>query len=223
MNAWMTGFYRVIKRECIIGIRKINHIVNPLLFFIITMILFPLSLVPDKHMLTTIAPGIVWVASLFSLLLSQDRIFQQDIDDGILEQWSMSNYPMPLLVLAKLSANWLLIVLPLVLISPLYAMLFNLSIKEMFVLATSILLGSPALLFITAFGQAVASNLAAKGMIVALIVFPLVIPLIVFGAGSVNSFMQGYSPLPLFALLLSMSLIIIVSLPFAIAMLLECE
>ncbi len=178
--------------------------------------MFPLTLKPEITLLRTIAPGLVWMAILLSLLLSAERLFQQDYEHGVIEQWLISGYSLPLLVSAKVIAHWLFHLLPLLVLCPVVAVLFSLSIWEMWVLAFTIICGTPALLFLCAMVAAFGVG-NQKGVLMALILLPLTLPLLIFASGTLNIAMQGMPISAYLALLLAMSVIAIGFLPYAIA------
>lgn len=210
-------FMHQCKRELLIQIRQIRFLVNSCLFFLIFLFMFPLTLKPEAALLRTIAPGVVWMAMLLSLLLSAERLFQQDYEHGVIEQWLISGHPLALMVSAKVMAHWLFNLLPLLILCPLGILLFSLSAWETWVLALTILCGSPALLFLCALVAAFGVGMNQKGVLMALILLPLSLPLLIFGSGTLNMAMQGLPISPYLALLLAMSIIAAGFLPYAIA------
>lgn len=208
---------KVMVREFMLAVRSLSQVTNPLYFFTITIILFPLSMSPDSDVMQVVAPGIVWMAALFSIILSIDRIFVQDIEDGIIEQWLLSQHNFSFLIVIKILSHWLLNVVPLILLSPLFALLFNLSAQQTSILALSLLLGTPTILLIAALAAAFTATTDNKGMLMALIVFPVIIPVIIFGAGCLIYASQLQVVLGLLALLAAILLLALIGLPFAIA------
>jgi heme exporter protein B len=179
--------------------------------------MFPLTLKPEIALLRTVVPGLVWMAILLSLLLSAERLFQQDYEHGVIEQWLVSGQPLALLVVAKVIAHWLLNLLPLLVLCPLVALLFSLSAWETWVLALTIICGTPALLFLCALVAAFGVGINQKGVLMALILLPLTLPLLIFGSGTLNIAMQGLPINAYLALLTAMSIIATGFLPYAIA------
>jgi heme exporter protein B len=210
-------FSKQCKRELLIQVRQIRFLVNSCLFFLIFLFMFPLTLKPEITLLRTVAPGLVWMAILLSLLLSAERLFQQDYDYGVIEQWLVSGQPLAMLVIAKVIAHWLLNLLPLLILCPLVALLFSLSAWETWVLALTIICGTPALLFLCALVAAFGVGVNQKGVLMALILLPLTLPLLIFGSGTLNIAMQGLPINAYLALLTAMSIIAIGFLPYAIA------
>jgi len=181
------------------------------------MVFFPLTMPADAALLRTIAPGLVWIAMLLSMLLSADRLFQQDYDDGIIEQWLVSGYPVSLFVVAKILMHWLINMLPMLLLSPLLAILFSLNTYETVILMLSLICGTPTILFLCALAASFSTGLKQKGVLMALILLPLTIPVMIFGSAAIIAAMQGLAVQGYLALLLAISLIAAGFLPFAIA------
>jgi heme exporter protein B len=213
----ITIFIRQITREMLLHARQPRWIFNACLFFLMVAVFFPLTMPPQTVLLRTIAPGIVWIAMLLAMLLSAERLFQQDYDEGVIEQWLVSIYPISLLVSAKCFVHWFLIMLPILLFCPFLAILFGLNGYETLVLMLSLLCGSPALLFLCGLGAAFSTSLQQKGMLMALILLPLTVPVVIFGAGMTMVAMKGLPINGYMALLMAISLIAISFLPFAIA------
>jgi heme exporter protein B len=153
--------------------------------------LFPLAIGPEPEMLRKIAPGILWVGALLASLLSLARLFAADYQDGTLEQMALSPTPMPLLVAAKVLAHWLLSGLPLALLSPVLALQFDLDSATMWVLFSSLLLGTALLSFLGAVGAALTLGVRGGEVLLSLLLLPLYIPALVFGSGAVEAQMVG--------------------------------
>ncbi len=217
----MINLFRLFKfqlsREIRLNLRQFRLIINSCLFFLMIMIFFPLTMPPDVALLRTIAPGLVWIAVLLSLFLSAERLFQQDYDDGVIEQWLVSGYPISVFVGAKIVVHWVLNLLPMLMFCPVLAIIFALGGYETVMLMLSLLCGTPAILALCALAAAFSTSLKQKGLLMALILLPLTIPVMIFGSGTLLAAMQGLSVHGYLALLLAMSLITVVFLPFAIA------
>ncbi|MEK6596094.1 MAG: heme exporter protein CcmB, partial [Pseudomonadota bacterium] len=162
-----------------------------LFFFIIVVSLFPLSVGPEMNMLRTMAPGVVWVAALLASMLSLGRMFSNDYLDGTLEQMLLSPQSLSLLVLGKALAHWLVTGVPLVLMAPVLGIQYDLPVDALFVLTVTLLLGTPVLSLIGAIGAALTLGLRGGGVLVSLLVLPLYIPVLIFGAGAVEANMAG--------------------------------
>ena len=180
-------FWNIIKRELQIAMRKQAEILNPLWFFLIVITLFPLVIGPDPKLLSRIAPGVAWVAALLSALLSFERLFRDDFIDGSLEQVMLTSQPLVLTALAKVLAHWLLTGLPLILLSPIAALLLSLEISIWWALVLTLLLGTPVLSCLGAIGVALTVGLRKGGVLLSLLVMPLFIPVLIFSASVLDA------------------------------------
>ena len=180
-------FWHIIKRELQIAMRKQAEILNPLWFFLIVITLFPLVIGPDPELLSRIAPGVAWVAALLSALLSFERLFRDDYIDGSLEQLMLTSQPLVLTALAKVLAHWLLTGLPLILLSPIAALLLSLEIPIWWALVLTLLLGTPVLSCLGAIGVALTVGLRKGGVLLSLLVVPLFIPVLIFSASVLDA------------------------------------
>lgn len=174
-----------MRREWLVALRNPGQWINPLLFFVVVVSLFPLGVGPSPATLANIAPGVLWVSSLLAVLLSLGALFDADFADGTLEQLVLSGQSLPLIVLAKVLVHWLLSGLPLLLVSPLLALLLNLPVGAIPVLMTSLLLGTLALSLIGAIGAALTVGLNQSGVLLSLLVLPLSVPVLIFGSSAV--------------------------------------
>ena len=177
----------ILKRDLTIAFRHKDDVINPLLFFIIIVTLFPLGIGPESNTLARIAPGIIWVAALLSCLLSLDRLFKADFQDGSLEQMLLSPHPVFVLTLAKITAHWLLTGLPVILVAPLLAVLLHLPEESYGALLLTLLLGTPVLSFIGAIGVALTVGIKKGGVLLSLIVLPLYIPVLIFATSAIDT------------------------------------
>ena len=180
-------FWHIIKRELQIAMRKQAEILNPLWFFLIVITLFPLVIGPDPELLSRIAPSVAWVAALLSALLSFERLFRDDYIDGSLEQLMLTSQPLVLTALAKVLAHWLLTGLPLILLSPIAALLLSLEIPIWWALVLTLLLGTPVLSCLGAIGVALTVGLRKGGVLLSLLVVPLFIPVLIFSASVLDA------------------------------------
>ncbi len=210
-------FIRQLSREILLHLRQLKLIINSCLFFLMIIVFFPLTMTPDANLLRTVAPGLVWIAMLLSLFLSAERLFQQDYDDGVIEQWLVSGYPISLLVGAKTLIHWLLNLLPMLIFCPFLAILFKLNTHETLILMLSLICGTPTILLLCALAAAFGAGFQQKGVLMALILLPLTIPVMIFGSGTLIAAMQGLPVQGYLALLLAMSIVSSTVLPFAIA------
>lgn len=207
----------VIQRDATLAWRGRAGVLSTLFFFIIVVSLFPLGIGPEFSILRTIAPGVVWVAALLASMLSLDRMFAHDFLDGSLEQLMLSPRPLSIVVLGKIIAHWLVTGLPLVLIAPVLGLQFDLPPGTLPTLMVSLLLGTPALSLIGAIGAALTLGLRGGGVLVSLLVLPLCIPVLIFGAGAVEASINGTSAEPHLSLLGAVLVLALLFVPWATA------
>lgn len=181
----------VIRRELLLAFRRPGDIANPLIFALIVITLFPLGLGPESSVLAALAPGLVWVVALLACLLSADRVFREDFLDGTLQQLMLSPQPPYFLLLAKVVVFWLVSGVPVTLLSPLLGVMMSLPGGGYAPLFFSLLMGTVTLSLIGSIGAALTVGLKRGGVLVALIVLPLYVPVLIFGAGAVNAGSQG--------------------------------
>jgi heme exporter protein B len=212
----MSFFFAAIKRDLLLSFRHRNDIVNPLAFFLMVAVMFPLGVSPEPKFLAEVAPGVIWVAALLASLLSVDSIFRTDYDDGSLEQMLVSPQPLLLLVLAKVFSHWLISGFCLALMSPLLALMLFLPPEGLFSLVISLLLGTPTLSLIGAIGAGLTVGLRKGGVLISLLVLPLYIPVLIFGAGTVQAGAMGMSIEGYLAILAAILVLSIMLTPFAI-------
>lgn len=177
---------RVIRRDLLLAARQKADVLNTLFFFVVVVTMVPLGIGPEPNLLRAIAPGVVWVAALLAAILSLARLFANDYADGTLEQMLLSAEPLPLIVLGKATAHWLVTGLPLTLMSIVFGVVFDLGFQETGVLVASLLLGSPVLSLIGAVGAALTLGLRGGGVLTSLLVLPLYVPVLIFAAGLVD-------------------------------------
>ena len=187
----MNAALAVMQRDLLQALRRKTEVLTAVFFFVVVAALFPLGIGPELKTLRLVAPGILWVGALLACLLSLPRLFAHDFADGSLEQLALSAAPLPLLVGAKVLAHWLLSGLPLVLLSPLLALLFDLDAQATLVLALGLLLGTPVLSLIGAIGAALTLGVRGGDILLSLLVLPLYVPILVFGAGAVQAQVSG--------------------------------
>jgi heme exporter protein B len=213
----VTLFKQQVRRECLLNKRQLRPLFNFCLFFFMLIVFFPLTMPSDKSLLRMVGPGLVWVAMLLATLLSSERLFQQDYDDGVIEQWLVSGYPLSVMVMAKILVHWCLSVVSVLIFSPVIALLFDLTRYETFILILSLLCGSPAIFFLCALAAVFSTSLGQKSVLLALIVLPLTIPIMIFGSGVMMAAMTGFPVHGQLALLLGISLLFAGLLPLASA------
>ncbi len=209
--------WATLKRDLVLLLRRRSEVLNPLVFFAIVITLFPIGISPDPALLAAIAPGLLWVAALLAALLSLDSLFHSDYDDGSLEQLLLTPQPLALLVLAKVAVHWLLTGLPLALMAPLLGVMLALPAGSYAVLAVSLALGSASLSLIGAIGAALTVGLSRGGVLLSLLVLPLFIPVLIFGAGAVQAAIFGDGALAHLAILGALLALALSLAPLAIA------
>lgn len=213
----MSVFGALLRRDLALARREGGATFLVLGFFLIVIALFPFGVGPELDMLARIAPGTLWVAALLAALLPLDRLFQADREDGSLDQLALLPLPLELVVLAKVAAQWLSIGLPLVLLSPLLALLLNLPTEAMPTLMLSLALGTPALALIGAIGAALTVGIRRGGALLSVLVLPLDVPVLIFGAGAVDAAALGFDPTAHLMLLAACALAALALAPFAAA------
>ena len=181
----------VIQRDLLLAFRRRSDVLTTLFFFIIVVSLFPLGVGPEVGLLRTMAPGILWVAALLASMLALGRLFALDYADGTLEQMLLAPEPLTLIVIGKIIAHWLVSGLPLVLLAPLLAVQFDLPGESILVLFYSLLIGTPVLSLVGAIGAALTLGVRGGGVLVSLLVLPLYMPVLIFGAGAVGAEVSG--------------------------------
>lgn len=181
----------IVRRDLLLAMRRRSDVLTSLFFFVIVVSLFPLGVGPDPDTLRTMGPGVVWVAALLASMLSLGRLFDGDYADGTLEQMLVTPRPLSLLVLGKVLAHWLGTGLPLVLMAPLLGLQYGLPVDGLKVLMLSLLLGTPALSLMGAIGAALTVGLRGGGVLLSLLVLPLYVPVLIFGAGAVEAQISG--------------------------------
>ncbi len=212
-----SALFSLLKRDLMLAFRHRSELMNPLIFFLIVVSLFPMGLNPQSQVLPMMGAAVIWVAALLAAMLSLDNMFRSDFDDGTLEQIVLSPWPLPAMVLMKVLAHWLVSGIPLVLLSPLLGVMFNLPAESIGALVLTLLIGTPVLSLIGAIGVALTVGLRRGGVLLSLLVLPLYIPILIFGAGSVWDASLGAS---VYGPLLFMGAILVLTLtlaPFAIA------
>jgi len=207
----------LLRRDLTLAMRRRSDVLTTLFFFVIVVSLFPLGIGPELDTLRGIAPGVFWVAALLASMLALEKLFAGDFDDGTLEQLLLTPQPLSLLVLGKVLAHWLVTGLPLVLLSPLLGLQYDLAAETLRVLVVSLLLGTPALSLIGAIGAALTLGLRGGGVLVSLLVLPLYIPVLIFGAGAVEANVSGLGEAGHLYMLGAILLLALVAAPLATA------
>lgn len=207
----------VIRRDLLLAMRRRADVLTTLIFFVMVVSLFPLGVGPEPEMLRKMASGVVWVAALLASMLSLPRMFSADYLDGTLEQMLLAPQSLTALVLGKIVAHWMLSGLPLALIAPVLGLQFDMPPQALLMLVLVLLLGTPILSMIGAIGAALTLGLRGGGVLVSLLVLPLCIPVLIFGAGAVEAVTSGMSAVSNLSLLGAFMLFALVFTPFVAA------
>lgn len=218
MNRLLRAFFFAMMRDLKLALRHKTDLFTTLFFFVIVVTLLPLGIGPDPVLLQKIAPGAIWIGGLLSTLLGLQRLFASDYQDGTLEQMALSPEPFIALVAGKILAHWLVCGLPVVLISPVLGMQLGLDSQTLITLMLSLLLGTPILSLIGSTGAALTLGLRGGGALLSLLVLPLYIPTLIFGAGAVESQISGMDISAYFSLLGALGILGAFFVPIATAL-----
>lgn len=210
-------FFSVIRRDLLLALKQKSDIVQTLFFFAVVVTLVPLGVGAETNLLRSMAPGVVWVAALLAALLSLPRLFAHDWADGTLEQMLISAEPLTVIVLAKVSAHWLVTGVPMTVFSLVFGVMFDLSTEETWVLTAALALGTPVLSLVGAIGAALTLGLRAGSVLTSLLVLPLYIPVLVFGAGAAVQVAMSVSPAAYLMVTGALTLFALAAAPFAVA------
>jgi heme exporter protein B len=213
----LNALFWIIRRDLIIAMRRRTNILITLLFFIIVVSLFPLAIGPEIATLRLIAPGVVWVGALLASMLALSQLFEADYQDGSLEHIILSPQPLSLLVLGKVIAHWLITGLPLAIVSPILGLQYALSNDVLLIMIYALMLGTPILSLLGAIGAALTLGLHSGGVLLALLVLPLYIPVLIFGAGAIEATASGLGGMAHLSMLGAMLLVALIATPFATA------
>ena len=192
----MSAFVHVIRRELNLAIRQQLDSLVVLVFFLLAIVLFPFGVGPEPNILARIAPGIIWVAALLAAMLSLERLFQADYEDGSLELLALSPLPLEMVVLAKVVTHWLTTGLPLILAAPVMAVMLNMNTEGIAMLLLVLLLGTPSLSLIGAIGAALILGARRGGVLLSLLILPLFIPVLIFGVSAIDGTLNGLTVKP---------------------------
>jgi heme exporter protein B len=211
----MVAFFGIFRRDLALALRQGGDTGLVLAFFILAVVLFPFGVGPEPEILARIAAGILWVAALLAALLSLDRLYQADYEDGGLELIALAPLPLELAVLAKTAAHWVATGLPLVVASPVLALFVDLAPRAIPTLVESLLLGTPFLSLIGNVAAALTLGARRQGVLLSLLVLPLYVPPLVFGAGAVEASAIGTAPRPELLILAALTLAALSLAPWA--------
>ena len=189
----MGRFAHIVRRDLHLAVKQGMDSFMVVMFFVLAVVLFPFGVGPEANILARIAAGVIWVAALLSSMLSLERLFQTDYEDGSLELLSLSPYPLELVVLAKVTAHWLTTGLPLIIAAPLLAVLMNMNADGFTVMIATLALGTPALSLIGAVGAALILGSRRGGVLLSLLILPLYIPVLIFGVSAIDASIGGFA------------------------------
>jgi heme exporter protein B len=216
-GAVLPGVRWALARDLKLALRSRAELGVQLLFYVIVVSLFPLATTPERNLLATMGPGVLWVAALLASLLSLPRLFAGDYADGTLEQIALSPYPLPALISGKILAHWLTTGLPVALLAPLLGLQYAVEVEGLVILMLALLIGTPILSLLGAIGAALTLGLRAGGSLLALLILPLYVPVLIFGAGAVDAVRAGLGATANLSLLGAGLLLAAVGAPFAAA------
>lgn len=213
MNGMMQTLGVVVYRDLLIAFRRRSDVANAVLFFVLVVSMFPFGVGPEPNLLRAVAPGVLWVAALLASMLALSRMFAGDHADGTLEQMVMSSVPLSVVVFGKVAAHWLVTGVPLVILAPVLALQFDVPVSAYGTLMLSLVLGTPVLSLIGAIGAALTLGVRGSGVLTALLVLPLYVPVLILGAGAVDGAAAG---LDVSAHLMLMGALLVFALAFSL-------
>ena len=205
----MNIFVQTMTRDLKMALRNPSSFLNPLMFFVISISLFPIAISPEAQTLSSIAPGIIWVITMLSVLLSLNSLFHYDYDSGVLEQMVISHHSLPLILLAKTLAHWILSGLPIIILSPFLGMALFINTEGIYILVLTLIIATPCLSLIGSIGASLVVGIKNSGMLLSLLILPLFIPILIFATSAVS---QSQSNLPIDGQLYFLGFILILSL-----------
>lgn len=210
-------FLTILKRDMTLSMRRKSDLAQVIFFFAVVVTLVPLGVGAETNILRSIAPGVVWVAALLAALLSLPRMFATDHADGTLEQMLVAAEPLPVIVIAKVAAHWIVTGVPMTIFAAVFGVMFDLDLDVTLVMLASLLLGTPVLSLVGAIGAALTLGLRTGGVLTSLLVLPLYIPVLVFGAGASQAVSMGITPMSHFLIVGCLTLFSLALAPAAVA------
>ncbi|HIM72952.1 MAG: Heme exporter protein B [Alphaproteobacteria bacterium MarineAlpha9_Bin7] len=213
----MNIFFAIVRRDVMLALRRMSDTMSVLLFFILAIVLFPLGIGPELNVLSRIAAGTIWVVALLAAMLSLDRLFQIDADEGGLDLLILAPLPLEVVVIAKCLAHWLVTGVPLIVSAPILSVLLNMSSDGFLVMIVAMVLATPTLSLIGAVGAALTVGTRRGGVLVSLLVLPLLTPVLILGASAVDLALAGLNAVPLLMLLGAVLLVAALLCPWAAA------
>lgn len=211
MSIWSV-FWAICLRDLQVALRRWGDLASPVVFYIMVTTLFPLALSPEREVLRTLGPAVLWIAALLATLLSLNALFRSDVDDGSMEQLVIGPHPLALIMFGKTFAHWLLSGLPLVLLAPVLAITYHLPVEGVGALCLTLLVGTPTLSLLGSIGAALTAGVRQSGGLLAILVLPLMLPVLMFGARATELAASGETitgPLYLLGAFLALALTIV--------------
>ncbi len=212
----MQLFLSVLYRDLLLAVRRRRELANPLVFFVIVVSMFPLGVSPEREVLTGLAPGVIWVTALLATLMSMDTMFRSDYDDGSLEQLLLMPGPKILLIGAKITAHWLSIGLPLVILAPIMSLLLYFPSHAIMSLVITLLISTPILSLLGAVGVALTLSLRSGGILSSLLILPFYVPVLIFSTMAINASTADLPVSGYYALLGAFLIMSVLLIPFAV-------
>jgi heme exporter protein B len=213
----LTPALRLFVSDLRLQLRQGSDLIAPVAFFVLATLMIPLGVGPEPNLLARLAPGVIWVTALLATLLALDRLFQRDYEDGALDLLALSPMPLELAVIAKVAAHWVVTGLPVMIAAPILGLMLGLTAESYAALELSLLLGTPVLSLVGAFGAAVTLGARRGGALLAILVLPLYVPVLIFATSAVGAAGEGLSPRPHLLLLASFLALGLALAPFAAA------
>jgi len=215
MPGLSTALIALVRRDMRLVVRHPSEAIHPVMFFVIVVALFPFGVGPDPLLLRTIGPGVIWIGALLATLLSLDALFRSDFDDGTLEQMALSGHPLTVLVLGKVFVHWCATGLPLLIVTPLLGLLLGMTAQIQLTLLAALALGTPTLSLVGAVGTALTLGIRRSGLLLTLLVLPLYVPVLIFGASVVLAAEAGLPTAGHFYILGAMMILALALAPLA--------
>ena len=213
----MSGFAALLARDLRLVWRRPGDVAVVLAFFVVAAVLFPLGIGPQANLLSRIAAGVLWATALFASMLSLDRLFDADYEDGSLDLLLLAPWPLELAALAKCAAHWIVTGLPIAALAPVLGVAFGLDGAALLALAATLLIGTPTLSLVGGLAAALTLGARRGGALLALLALPLCVPTLIFGAGAIETLMTGEDFLPHLAILAALALVSLATTPWAMA------
>lgn len=213
----MNRLWTLLVRELRLGLRGSFEMIQPVLFCLLVVSLFPLGIGPSPTTLNMIAPGVIWVAAILSSLLGMEKLFREDFEDGSLEQMALTPFSLSSIVLIKIFAHWLMVIMPLVVISPLMALFLNMDWHTYQALVLTLLLGTPVMSLVGAIAVALTLSINKGGVLLALLMLPIFVPLLIFATSAVNNASLQLNYIGQLGIIGAMFLFALVTAPFAVS------